>query len=127
MSFTFLTLVLISFSCDLLRILFRQVEQPEEAREMAEEVEHRKVAIISAVISAHTSTDPGRLAIRKISAEAPGSLKRGDAQNASPLSRELLQKVVKPTISPWTLTGREELMEMKVLGLDKRPSIAKRL
>ena len=69
MSFTFLTLALISFSCDLLKIFFRRVERPQEVKEMAEEAERRKVAVISTAIAAYTSKPPEKFIIRKITPE----------------------------------------------------------
>ena len=98
MGFTFLTLALISFSCDLLRFIFRTKETQKELHpsdiKSDTPIEDHTSAIISAAISAYTDIDPANFSIRQISEDPSGSQQNND-----------------PNISPWTLTGREELME----------------
>jgi len=100
MGFTFLTLALISFSCDFLRFIFRKQETQKELHlpdiKPDIPIEDHTSAIISAAISAYTGTDPDNLSIRQISEDISGSQQDKD-----------------PNISPWALTGRKELMETR--------------
>ena len=89
MSFTFLTLALISFSSDLLRIVFQRLDKSQKSQKMEKVENHQQRAIIAAAIAAYTSSDPDRIVIHKISEESPD------------------------TMSPWKLTGREELMDTR--------------
>ncbi len=112
MGFTFLVLVLISFSIDLLKLFFRNEKPTKEARNMAEKVDRSKVAIISAAISAYMSSKPDRFIIRKIVPEVPRGLIQEEKRHITiPAVHKLSQKVVQAPISPWTLAGRRELME----------------
>jgi hypothetical protein len=100
MGFTFLTLLLISFSCDFLRLIFRKQETQKELhppnKKPGTSIEYHTSAIISAAIFAYTGTDPDSLSIKQISDDISGP-----------------QQENEPNISQWALTGREELMETR--------------
>lgn len=97
MGFTFLTLALISFSCDFLRFIFRTQKElhPPDIKSNIP-IEDHTSAIISAAISTYTGTDPDNLSIRQISEDISE-----------------FQQDYEPNMSPWTLTGREEQMESR--------------
>lgn len=111
MGFTFLVLLLISFSIDLLKLFFRNEKPTQEARKMAEKADRSKVAIISAAISAYMNSKPDRFIIHKIVPEVPGGLLREEKRHITLPVRKHSQKVVQVPVSPWTLAGRRGMME----------------
>ncbi len=114
MGFTFLTLALISFSADLLRILYDKVSAQTDSQKSMDGIDHHKIAIISSAIATYSGIDPNSLIIRNISVETPRSSKRENKISSPPTSQESKDSV-KGTITPWTLTGREDLMQPRKL------------
>lgn len=111
MGFTFLVLVLISFSIDLLKLFFRNEKPTQEVRKMVEKADRSHVAIISAAISAYLSSKPDRFIIKKIVPEEVGGFKQEAKRQIYLPVRKPSLKVVQAPVSPWTLAGRREMME----------------
>ena len=114
MGFTFLTLALISFSADLLRILYDKISSQTDSQKSMDGIEHHKIAIISSAIATYSGMDPNQLIIRNISDETPRNSKRENKMRSPPKSQESKDSV-RGTITPWTLTGREDLMQTRKL------------